>query len=159
MEQIFWSFPVALFVFMLGVVIAWQVGSGRCDTCLATACDKSEAVTMESMFLLDVSREIDRARLKHPGNAHLLVALMEEVGELAKAHLENEGQDRIWAEAKQVACVAGRIALESDGDFEPAAVDPAADIPSEGLFPDSFCPTPSSRAHVLAGIRAGRNVA
>lgn len=66
----------------------------------------------------DVAVEILRARIKHPGNAHLLAALMEEVGELAKAYLEKEEFPRIYSEAKQVACVAMRIMEESDSDFE-----------------------------------------
>jgi Lar family restriction alleviation protein len=73
-------------------------------------------------FLSDVDVEIKSARAKHPGNAHLMAALMEEVGELAKAHLEDETHARIWAEAKQVACVAARIATEGDADFETAEV-------------------------------------
>lgn len=159
MEQVFWTLSVALFAFVLGGIIAWWLSSGRCNQCLTVVCDKPEGATSESLFLSDVSREIDSARAKHPGNAHLLVALMEEVGELAKAHLEYEGPDRIWAEAKQVACVAARIALEFDADFPLYEVVQVQDIPSEGFFPDSFSLSPPSRAHVLEGIRAGRAAA
>jgi hypothetical protein len=66
----------------------------------------------------DVSTEIIRARKKHPGNAHLLAALTEEVGELAQAFLDNQGHQRIYDEAKQCACVAMRIMEEGDGDFD-----------------------------------------
>lgn len=69
------------------------------------------------IFLANVGDEIVRARKKLPDNRHLLAALMEEVGELAKAHLENEGYDRIYQEAMQVACVAARIATEGDADY------------------------------------------
>jgi len=79
---------------------------------------KSVVQSNTELFLKGTLEEISRARKKHPGNAHLLVALMEEVGELAKSHLENESPERIWSEAKQVACVAARIAVESDRDFE-----------------------------------------
>lgn len=69
-------------------------------------------------FLFDVAAEVLRARRKHPGNKHLNVALMEEVGELAKEFLENGTKDRKWSEAVQVACVAARIATEGDSDYE-----------------------------------------
>jgi hypothetical protein len=72
-------------------------------------------------FVGELIQEVERARTKHPGGKHLTVALMEEVGELAKALLENEGSDRVREEAIQVACVALRIATEGDTDFvEPA---------------------------------------
>ena len=45
-------------------------------------------------FLMEVEFEVERARKKFPSNEHLLAALMEEVGELAKAHLENEPPER-----------------------------------------------------------------
>jgi len=61
--------------------------------------------------------EIERARNKFPSNQHLLAALVEEVGELAKAFLENESPERIRAEAIQVACVAIRVFEESDSAF------------------------------------------
>lgn len=69
------------------------------------------------LFLSAVDAEITRARQKHPGNAHLMVALIEEVGELGKALLEKESPNRVYAEAVQVACVAARIATEGDADF------------------------------------------
>jgi len=64
-------------------------------------------------YLSDVFDEIERARRKFPTNDLLAVALTEEVGELAKALLD-ESPDRIYAEAVQVACVACRIATEGD---------------------------------------------
>jgi hypothetical protein len=69
--------------------------------------------TLES--LAAISKEVARAREKHPGNAHLLAALVEEVGELAKDLLE--GNPGWRAEAIQVATVAVRILEEGDGDF------------------------------------------
>ncbi|KAB0665635.1 hypothetical protein F6V25_07895 [Oryzomonas japonica] len=77
-------------------------------------------------FLTDVAEEIQAARKKFPDNGHLLAALVEEVGELATAYLENEGTSRVWDEAKQVACVAARIATEGDSDFFPASPSPRA---------------------------------
>lgn len=61
-------------------------------------------------------KEIARARAKFPNNRHMLAALTEEVGELAKALVE---EDEEWrTEAIQCACVAIRVATEGDGDFE-----------------------------------------
>ena len=73
--------------------------------------------------LISVGGEVRRARVKHPGNAHLLAALVEEVGELAKALLEREPRERLRAEAMQCACVAIRIMEEGDADF-PSSVPP-----------------------------------
>lgn len=61
----------------------------------------------------DVADEIRSAKAKFPANDLLMVALTEEVGELAKALLD-ESPERIYAEAIQVACVAVRIATEGD---------------------------------------------
>jgi len=68
-------------------------------------------------FLRDTSNEVNRAREKFPKNDLLMVALTEEVGELAKALLD-ESPERIYAEAVQVACVAARIATEGDCTIE-----------------------------------------
>jgi len=64
-----------------------------------------------------VGAEVCRARTKFPGNAHLMTALMEEVGELAKAFLDGRPMDEIQMEAIQIACVAIRICEEGDDDF------------------------------------------
>ena len=74
----------------------------------------------------DVAGEVRRAREKFPRNAHMLAALMEEVGELAQAFLQGQTNEEIRAEAMQVACVAIRIMEEGCGDFPKAK-------PSEGL--------------------------
>jgi len=58
-------------------------------------------------------KEIERCRMKFPGNRFLLVALVEEVGELAEA-LVSGTKEEIVKEAVQVACVAVRIAEEGD---------------------------------------------
>ncbi|KAF0234103.1 MAG: hypothetical protein FD177_1015 [Desulfovibrionaceae bacterium] len=61
------------------------------------------------LALDSLAKEIKRARAKFPGNAMLLEALGEEVGELARAFT---GDGHVQAEAIQVACVAIRIATE-----------------------------------------------
>lgn len=61
--------------------------------------------------LAEVGSEASRARAKFPDNNLLLAALVEEVGELAKAIIEGGN----WhEEAIHVACVAVRIATEGD---------------------------------------------
>lgn len=65
---------------------------------------------------LEVLNEINRARAKFPTNEHLMIALVEEVGELAQALLQQKPDREIYAEAIQVACVAMRIAEEGDSD-------------------------------------------
>ena len=61
--------------------------------------------------------EIEAARKKFPGNDLLSMALVEEVGELAKAMLD-EPRENVYREAIQVACVAIRIATESDASID-----------------------------------------
>lgn len=66
--------------------------------------------------LLDT--ELVYARTKFPGTRFLTVALMEEVGELAKALLQKKPPEEWMGEALQVACVAIRIYEEGDASFE-----------------------------------------
>jgi NTP pyrophosphatase (non-canonical NTP hydrolase) len=58
-----------------------------------------------------ISKAVEGARAKHPYRSqHLLfVALAEEVGEVAKAILEGEGEKRIEEELAQVAAVCVRM--------------------------------------------------
>ena len=63
--------------------------------------------------------ELAAARTKFPGNALLMEALMEEVGEVARAVLERDF-DHAKQEAIQVACVAMRLATEGDRSWEPS---------------------------------------
>ncbi len=79
-------------------------------------CSSCAGVTRSGAAVALVA-ELNRARAKFPGNAKLLVALMEEVGELAKALLQRRPLEEIRAEAIQVACVAIRIFEEGDADF------------------------------------------
>ena len=66
-------------------------------------------------FLAEVRAEVLRAQAKFPANSLATVALMEEVGELAKALLD-ESPERVRAEAVQVACMAFRAGIEGDND-------------------------------------------
>lgn len=65
-----------------------------------------------------ISAEVARAREKFPGNRLLLAALTEEVGELAKAMLQDRPREEIRKEAIQVAAVAVRIIEEGDASFD-----------------------------------------
>ncbi len=71
-----------------------------------------------------IDAELVRARTKFPDNAKLLAALMEEVGELAQAMLQDKPHKEIRKEAFQVACVAIRLAEEGDSDFGAEPNDP-----------------------------------
>lgn len=67
-------------------------------------------------FLDDLKKEYRRATEKFPGGNKLDAALMEEVGELAKAllHIQEKGASPadVYMEAVQVATVAMRIAVQ-----------------------------------------------
>jgi NTP pyrophosphatase (non-canonical NTP hydrolase) len=65
-----------------------------------------------------IESEITNARNKFPQNRYLTVALMEEVGELAKAELHGEPVARIRNEAIQVIAVAVRIIQEGDASLQ-----------------------------------------
>lgn len=70
----------------------------------------------------DIDEEVSHARKKFPTNRHQLTALTEEVGELSQAMLEQHhgkktAQD-VYSEAVQVACMAMRVAIEGDADFD-----------------------------------------
>lgn len=64
-----------------------------------------------------IGAEVIRARMKFPGNRLLLAALTEEVGELAKAMLQDRPRAEIEREAIQVCAVAVRILEEGDASF------------------------------------------
>jgi hypothetical protein len=71
-------------------------------------------------IVADIEAELASARGKWPANSHLLAALTEEVGELAKALLHinfepgKEKHEDVYNEAVQVAVMAIRIATEGD---------------------------------------------
>lgn len=78
---------------------------------------KAELAFASDAALNALVKEMKRARRKFPGNALLVVALAEEVGELARELLQNGNTAHARKEAIQVACVAMRIATEGDATF------------------------------------------
>ncbi len=68
-----------------------------------------------------IKAELAYARKKFPHNTHMLAALTEEVGELAKALLEHHRgelpREDVLSEAVQVAAMAIRVATEGDASF------------------------------------------
>jgi len=67
----------------------------------------------DELAIREIVAELRRARSKFPGNDRLFKALVEEVGEVAKAMLE--GGD-VRGEACQVATVAIRLMTEGEGN-------------------------------------------
>jgi NTP pyrophosphatase (non-canonical NTP hydrolase) len=69
-----------------------------------------------------VESELNFARTKFPSNEHLLAALVEEVGELSQAlidqHRGKQKAEDVFAEAIQVAAMAIRIAEEGSKEFK-----------------------------------------
>lgn len=68
-------------------------------------------------FLSDVMIELESARKKFPGDNVTTLALVEEVGELAKATF-SESRDRVRKEAVQVAVMAIRVVLDGDSTLD-----------------------------------------
>lgn len=65
----------------------------------------------------EILAELFRARAKFPGDNVTMLALMEEVGELAKASFE-ESRERVRKEAVQVATMAMRVVLDGDSTLD-----------------------------------------
>lgn len=84
-------------------------------------------------FLANVEEELARAVAKFPQPNASLAALTEEVGELAKAMME-EPRDRVWKEAVQVAAMAARCAIEGDPTLAEVRARRNADYPPEAPF-------------------------
>lgn len=75
---------------------------------------QTEADSRTDTLLEEIRVELGRARRKFPGDDVTMLALMEEVGELAKATFE-EPSVNVRSEAVQVAVMAIRVALDGDG--------------------------------------------
>lgn len=68
---------------------------------------------LQPNFLRDVALEVERARELFPNSDGVMCALTEEVGEVAKAHMD-EPWSNVYAECVQVAAMAMRVAMEGD---------------------------------------------
>jgi hypothetical protein len=90
----------------------------------ALAAVQQRIAELESPSFELIRAELASSRAKFPGNRHMAVALMEEVGELARGLLEDDAQN-VKDEAVQVAVTAIRIFDEGDADFGPAVPEPA----------------------------------
>ncbi len=71
----------------------------------------------ESLLLEEISAELSDARAKFPGDNVTMLALMEEVGELATATF-SEDRQAVRKEAVQVAAMAMRIVLDGDATLD-----------------------------------------
>ena len=67
----------------------------------------------EHELMWEILQELHRARTKFPGNNVTMLALMDEVGELAKASFE-EPAANVRKEAVQVAVMAIRMVMDGD---------------------------------------------
>ena len=76
----------------------------------------------DSKFVEMMLIEVEFARKKFPSNALLFAALVEEVGEAAKA-LQDETRERLVAELIQVAAMALRLAVEGDPAYSISLVE------------------------------------
>lgn len=74
-------------------------------------------MTPENQLMNEIIAELARARAKFPGDNVTMLALMEEVGELAKASFE-ESRAAVRKEAVQVAVMAMRVVLDGDASLD-----------------------------------------
>lgn len=80
--------------------------------------DAGESARGEDAALFaEIAAELARARAKFPGDNVTFAALVEEVGELAKATFE-EPRAAVRKEAVQVAVMACRMVLDGDCTFD-----------------------------------------
>lgn len=73
----------------------------------------TEKQTVERLLINDILKELVRARIKFPGKNATFAALVEEVGEVATALME-EPASNVRKEALQVAVMAIRLILDGD---------------------------------------------
>jgi len=73
--------------------------------------------TREQQLLNDIIDELAFARSKFPGDKVTYTAMCEEVGELAKALLD-EPSDRVREEGIQVVVMAMRVILDGDSSYD-----------------------------------------
>ena len=76
----------------------------------------------DGLVFIMIRDELKAAREAFPGQTHMLCAMVEEVGELAKALMEHDRQQgtsvqEVLREAVQVAAMAIRVAVEGDDNF------------------------------------------
>jgi len=126
---------------------------------MSAVAQRLTSLSKSSPTFAAIWQELERARTKFPSAECKLAALMEEVGELSKALLD-EPAERIVAEAIQVAALAIRLAEEGDptlnayragrglGPFPVAAMpstpqqqEPPPDTPSAAKPSDQLTPT------------------
>ncbi len=98
-------------------------GVGRISTQRGIAVKRVKELESQQMEKYDLSdpfaairAEISRARIMHPGNRHLFLALIEEVGEIAEA-VQRGDIAHARQEAVQVACLAVRLIEEKDASW------------------------------------------
>ncbi len=95
----------------------------------------------EDRLASEILAELRRARAKFPGRNVTMLALMEEVGELAKATFE-ESRERVREEAVQVATMAMRVVLDGDSTLDEWRRDKALDALTDEATP---APVPSEQ--------------
>jgi len=74
-------------------------------------------LTIPADVMEDLASEVLRARAKFPNHYNLNAALMEEIGELACAQMQQQGSAQIRKEAIQVMATAFRIMTEGDASL------------------------------------------
>lgn len=91
--------------------------------------------TVSGDFHIDVVAETQRARLLFPANKHMLAALVEEVGELSQAMIDQDFGKKsaldVYKEAVQVGAMAARVAIDGDPSFPYRNADIDAELEKE----------------------------
>jgi Domain of unknown function (DUF3850) len=106
---------------------ACGIPEGWCVLGLRTGVEIGLLDADETTTLGAIAAEVARGRAKFPAGRMLLPALVEEVGELAKALLQKRPRAESRKEAMQVAAVAARIMEDGCSEFD--------DLPDEAAKP------------------------